>query len=397
MDTPPPACESPKTWELTLVEITDLEAVRRLWLDLEPRAKPCFYTSWVWIGTWLELLPPDVKTKLLQARIGGRVIGLAVVVDGPPHKRRGFEIYQTAHLHATGRPEIDIICIEHNDFLLDDAFADEARAAMCAYWLDHLPPATEVSLSWLSGTGWPEGIEKHSKRKISRVDSIHRSYLVDLRQVREAGGDYLKLIGKSTRSNIRRSISEYNKVGPLCLDDAHTIEDGMAWYEQLRAFHTARWNSRGRPGCFVHDFFYRFHRALLERHLVDGKIQLLRIRAGEHPIGYIYNFIHAGRVYAYMTGFHYGLIEKYSRPGLVSDALAIPYIASLGHDMYDYMAGDAPYKCELMTFEEKMTNTTMRTDSWRFRLDKALIKADRLRRRVGNVRRRLGRWCGIGQ
>ena len=388
----PPRSEQENTWAITLEDITDLESVRRLWLDLEPRARPCFYTSWVWIGTWLELLPPDIKPRLLQARLGDRIMGLAVVVNGPPAKRWGMEIYQTAHLHATGRPEIDIICIEHNDFLLDLAREDETRAAMCGCWLDQLPPATEVSLTWLRGSGWPQGIENQSKREISREDSFHRSYLVDLRAVREAGGDYLKLIGKSTRSNIRRSMREYSQLGELRLYDAHTLEEGLVWFDQLREFHQARWRSRGASGCFVHEFFHRFHRTLLERYLVDGKIQLLRIRAGDHDIGYIYNFIHSGRVYGYMTGFHYGLIEKHCRPGLVSDALALQYNASLGHDVYDYMAGDASYKCELRTFEEKMTNTLMRTRSWRFGLHKALDELEPAIRRVRNLRRRLCMW-----
>ena len=137
-------------------------ALATRWRALEARAEGSFFTRWAWVGTWLALLPDTVQPRLLQARRGGRDVGLALVVDGPGRQRFGLPFCRTAWLHATGQPELDILTIEHNDFLLarDDAqAAPEIRSAMLAHWAGRLRGVTEIVLPGLAGAGWPAGSE----------------------------------------------------------------------------------------------------------------------------------------------------------------------------------------------------------------------------------------------
>jgi CelD/BcsL family acetyltransferase involved in cellulose biosynthesis len=328
----------------TLEATPDLPALRALWLDLEARAQPAFFLSWAWIGTWLECLPEDIRPRLLQARIGDRVVGLALVVDGPPRRKLGVEICRTAWLHETGREALDMLTIEHNDFLLDKGHATETRKVMLGKWLDALGAGAEVRLSGLAGPGWPDGVENGSRFEVARTDSVLRSYAVDLDAVREASGDFLKLIGSNTRSQIRRSMKEYRTLGDLSIEAAASVSEGLDWFGKLSDLHQARWMGKGQPGCFSNAFFRRFHHALIERELETGGVQLLRVRVGGSDLAYLYSFVKNGRACFYQSGLEYGLIGKHARPGLVAHVMAVEFNAAMGHRIYDFMAGDSRYK-----------------------------------------------------
>ena len=355
--------------DVSLTALPDRATLAPLWQALEARSDASFFVSWSWIGVWLERLPPEVPARLLQARQGGQVVGLAVVVDGPPRRRFGVDFCRTAWLHATGRPELDILTIEHNDLLIDRRVAQPVRAAMLAHWLGQLRGVTEVTLPGLAGTGWPAGTESSSRRRVVRDDWVRRSYAVDLRAVRAAGGDFLKLISSNSRSQIRRSLKEYGTLGAVVLDSATEVDQALGWLDQLAELHQSHWVARGQPGAFSNAFFTQFHRMLVSRHLGDGGVQLLRVRAGDHALGYLYSFVRGGRVYFYQSGLDYGLIEKHARPGLVAHVLAAQHNAALGHDVYDFMAGESRYKLTLATLDEQMTWTTLRTAAWRFDLE----------------------------
>lgn len=364
--------DSRTAYALSLTPLPERSRLQAQWQALEARSDASFFTSWAWIGVWLDTLPPDIQPRLLQARQGEQTVGLALVVDGPPRQRFGLRFCATAHLHATGRPDCDILTVEHNDFLLDRAQAEAVRAAMLSHWLGALRGVTEVSVSGLAGAGWPAGIELSGRRKVMREDWVRQSYAVDLQAVRDAGGDFLKCISANTRSQIRRSMKEYGQLGAITLQAASTVAQGLDWLDRLAALHQAHWVSQGQPGAFSNPFFTRFHRTLVERHLLDGGVQLLRVAVGEHDLAFLYSFVRGGRVYFYQSGLEYGLIEKHARPGLVAHVLAAQYNASQGHRVYDFMAGESRYKVNLATLDEQMTWTTLRTSAWRFDLEAAL-------------------------
>ena len=283
----PSASAASSSLQLSLVALddpADRVALATRWRALEARAEGSFFTRWAWIGTWLALLPDAVRPRLLQARRGERDVGLALVVDGPGRQRFGLPFCRTAWLHATGRPEFDILTIEHNDFLIaaDDAEgADAVRAAMLAHWAGRLRGVTEIVLPGLAGPGWPAGCEARlASRRLEREDWVRRSYAVDLKAVRAAGGDFLKLISANSRSQIRRSMKEYGQLGALTLMPAASTAQALDWLERLAVLHQAHWTGRGQPGAFANDFFFRFHRTLVEHHHDSGAVQMLRVAAG---------------------------------------------------------------------------------------------------------------------
>ena len=75
-------------------------------------------------------------------------------------------------------------------------------------------------------------------------------------------------------------------------------------------------------------------------------MELLRVSAGADIIGYVYNLVYRGHVYAYQTGILYESNPRL-KPGLVSHCLCIERHLEEGSDVYDFMAGDARYKASL--------------------------------------------------
>ena len=376
---------------VSLKPLPPLPELAASWNDLESRALASFYTSWSWMGVWLEMLPAVIRPELLEARLDGRVVGLAIVVRGPGRKLLGMKCCRTWHLHYTGRPELDVICPEHNDFLMERGHEAAVRTAMLRHWLDQHHGPAEITLFGIGEHMLPAGIENRGKNRFLRKDVALRTYSVDLNPVRDRGGDFLQLLSANSRSLIRRSMRDYRRHGELSVESAGTVGQALEWFDRLGVLHQRRWESRGQPGSFSNGFFVEFHRSLISRNMPTGGIQLLRVRAGNHDLAYLYSLVKDGRVYFYQSGLDYGIVEKNAHPGLVAHVFAIEHNARLGHHVYDFMAGDSQYKRSLATCQQEMFWTTLRTVSWHFELHELTGRLRRMARtilRSGNTRAR---------
>lgn len=246
---------------------------------------------------------------------------------------------------------------------------------MLEYWGRISSHASELILPGQAGYGLPATLTS----LLIRADWVRTSYGVDLSAVRAKKGDYLSLLSSNTRSQIRRSIKEYEKIGHLQLTQASHTAQAQLFLRELTELHQRHWISRGEAGAFGSEYFRKFHQRLIERNFARGEIQLLRISAGDHDLAYLYSFVRDGRIYFYQSGFDYDLIEKHSRPGLVAHVLSVQHNAQLGNKIYDFMAGDSRYKLNLATLNEPMTWSTLRKPAWRFQLEQAAIRHRRRR------------------
>lgn len=350
-----------------LREVHGLEA---RWRELLGRVGPSAsaFLDWPWIGAWLGMLPPHVDVRVLQASLKDQVVGLALLVR-TRRKLGGLSFCEAWHLHASGDPALDKICIEHNDFLVLPEHGDALRAAMLAHWQTVAGSAAELHLPGLVGEGWsrllPAGL--------SAEDETKRSAGVALGPVRDAKLDFTPLLSSHARRFVRRSMKEYQSViGPLAVETATSLAQAQKFLDELVRLHEAIWQKRGLSGAFAGPGVLDFHRRLIELAWPEGGVQLLRVRTGERPMGYLYSFVRGGRLYVYQSGFDYGLLDKHGRPGLVTHTLAIQHNAGLGHGFYDLLAGESQYKATVATDHEAMTWSIWRKPAWRFRLEQQL-------------------------
>ncbi len=343
------------------------------WLLLEAQADASFFTSWSWIGCWLRGLGQHMHPQLLQATRGGQVVGLAVWV-GHRARRLKWLPSRCLNLHATGHPGFDEITIEHNGFLLHRDGRAEIEAAMYRHVLERAGQWDQLSLPGLAAQ--PPLAQALPKGLVLR-EAPRPSYAVDLAEVRQRGGDYLGMLSSNSRQQIRRSLKAYEALGVLAVTEAPDVGTALSYLQALRQLHEKRWAKDGEPSVFANPAFEAFHTRLVSESFGSGAIQMLRAQAGSHDLGYLYSFVHRGRVLFYQSGLNYDLLQAHGRPGLVTHTLGVQHNAALGHETYDLMAGTSRYKSSLASAQQAMVWAVVHRKTLAFRLEEALRDAKR--------------------
>jgi CelD/BcsL family acetyltransferase involved in cellulose biosynthesis len=242
-------------------------------------------------------------------------------------------------LHETGRPEWDAVMIEHNNFLIDR----QAPATLVAEMLKALqaadPSWDEIVLGGISA-GFVVAAEAAGLTVVT--DRVSPDFGVVL-----AGRDrWQDSLSPNQRAQLRQSRSFAERMGPLALNAADSPSQAMDFFEKLAALHTAYWRGRGKPGAFATPASLAFHREVISAQPGPGQVELLELSAGSEVLGYLYNFQHGDRAYSYQSGFSYGGDNRH-RPGLLAHLLAIERAQQNGLRVYDFLAGEAPYKARL--------------------------------------------------
>lgn len=370
----PPGIEpqvDPASLFVSLAELTsDLDSLGAAWLDLESRSDHSFFTSWSWIRTWLACLPPRSRTFLLRASNDGLTVGLGIFVSRRI-LRRGLVGSRSLFLHQTGLPRYDSLAIEHNGLLLARGYEQPVAERVLDCLLNVAPSWDEVHLN---GIDFDAPLLCALRNRQNTCQLVLRKQMpspyVNLDQLRASQADYLSRLSSNSRQQLRRAVRAYEQIGPLKIEAAETIEQGYEFLAALKGLHQLKWNRRGQTGAFGNDEFETFHRALIRSCLPRGETQLLRVSAGEHVMGYLYNLVHHGRVCFYQSGFDYA--DPKRKPGLVSHYRAIEHYLAGGAREYDFLASDDQYKKSLSTESRTLVWAVYQRRCWRFAIERRL-------------------------
>lgn len=330
----------------------NFERVEEIWKTMLAKSRHSYFTSWGWISTWIKSLPAASEVELFVGYRGDAPV-LAFFMGSREYRKYGLLPSRILSLHATGNPYYDCLYIEYNS-ILNDATAGAFFRELCAYlnnlrWDEIVLPG--LSSEFFRGSEAPGA--DYSGNFYVLFDAIENSYYVDLEKIRSAGMDLLKLLSANKRSQIRRSIRQYELQGPVQIEEAASADEALAMLEDLAAAHQREWNRRGEPGVFSNRYLRQFHQELVRARFDYGEIQLLKISANAKPIGYLYNFVYRENVLFYQSGFQYGAENVY-RPGLVSHYYAILHNAAKGLKTYDFLAGESEYKKSFSTDSTQM-------------------------------------------
>jgi CelD/BcsL family acetyltransferase involved in cellulose biosynthesis len=313
--------------------VEDFAALGDHWRDLERRAEGSFFQSWTWVGCLAAERFPDVV--LVEATEAGRTVALALF-----NRVRRTVLPSVLYLGESGNAEMDSPYIEQNGVLAAAGREDELTGRC-------LRAVASSHDLVLSGVG--ERVLAAARRAagLTVVRRTQDSPFVDLADVRRSGGDYLAGRSANTRQQIRRSDRFYERTGPITVERAGSIASAHAMLHEMAALHQAAWIARGQPGSFARPFFHRFHYGLIAEAMPRGEVALLKVSCGDSTIGILYNFLHAGRLLAYQSGFVYRDQDRAAKPGLTCHHAAIRYALAQGFDIYDFLAGDDRYKRSL--------------------------------------------------
>ena len=362
---------------VSLESAPEPERLAALWRDLERRAEPSFFLSWLWVGCWLRALPERLDTRLLTVRRDGTVVGLGVLTFDHRGSLSPLQAC-SAHLHETGIPALDVATIEDNGLLVDRRLTGEVEAAALRWLTDEGQKIDRIVLGGIKPAlaGVARAAASQGRLLFDVRNESPRPY-VDLDAIRRRGHGYLECLSANTRQSVRRSMRLYESRGPIELTIAGSIEEAEAFLGRLEALHQAYWTARGKPGAFSYPMFRRLHVDLVHTAFAAGAVQVCRIAAGDVDVGYLYNLVWRKWVYAYQSGLHYEPDNRL-KPGLVSHSLAVEHALSHGHSVYDFMAGARQHKASLSTSQDRLYWIVMSRPT----------RLARIRRRMARLRRR---------
>jgi CelD/BcsL family acetyltransferase involved in cellulose biosynthesis len=320
------------------------DEVQAMWLDLERRAAPHVFLSWDWIGCWIR--EAGLRPVVIIGRTDETHVLLGVLI--PDRRRDVLPIaLRGLHLHMTGDPRQDVITTEYNGFLVDRDHAGRLEREAIAFLLSGIV------------VGGHRCDELHLKNVVAenqkclvpghvtcRVVQRKPSWSVDLSAIRATERSYPDHLSTNTRHQIRRSMRLYEQRGPLMARPAASAAQALCFLDELKRLHQRYWTGRGQPGGFSFPFFEAFQQRLVQTGLPHGTIEIVQVSAGSFVIGYVYNLIYRGHVYAYQSGFQYEADPRL-KPGLVSHSLCIARHLDADSLVYDFLAGDHRYKASL--------------------------------------------------
>jgi hypothetical protein len=309
------------------------------WSDLY-KASPeaTVFVSPQWVQTWLDVYGRPFSGQWLRwTTTDGRTVG-GVLVLWRTVWCKGVPL-RTCTLNASGHTHGRSPETEFNQVLHLPEFAEAISADLAGYLQQQR--WDRVQLSGYEQTPFFESLVG----KLNCVEletEVKRAPYVDLDNLQHQS--YENSLNSKARLQVRQSLSRYEQLrGALSIDEAQDEPSRRLYLSELAQLHNATWKERGMRGSFACDAFTRFHEQLLRALGTSGEIKLMRVRAAEQVIGYLYAFVHAGKAYLYQSGFHYEQDAKL-RPGLASHALAVRLCAAQGLNEYNLMAGESQYK-----------------------------------------------------
>lgn len=351
----------------------NVNQVREVWTSLIAEGAPhSFFQSWAWVGNWLESLHGENQTVTLVIVIEQEIPVVAFFIGKNKFRRHLFFSGHSISLNTTNNEYYDSLCVDFNSFLIHPGYSGD---------LQKIIAATTKNYSWdevvLSNTteDFYQKINHSFQQKNNYsvlVGYKKPSYYVNLDRVRGNDGDYFSLLSKNRKKQLKSTINAYKKLGDLQIVSAKSVDEALLFLNELAVLHQKKWVERGEAGAFSNEYLFGFHRKLIARCFNAGSIQLLKVNCGEEAIGYLYNFIYNGKVYFYQSGLAYSKENKY-RPGLLTHYLAIMLNTDLGHQKYDFLAGDKAYKKSMSTDETATYYVTIQKKSYKFWVENVLV------------------------
>lgn len=345
----------------------DREEIKAQWECLTAQCSHSYFLSWGWIESWLQSQQDTSQLYCVLGYQKGKPC-FGFFIGSRNYRKFGLFPTRAAHLNATGLPALDLITIEYNDIL---AAADCARVIPDVFSSKPLSRFNEFVFPGTTSQ-FAHAIRQHSKPFYFTANE-QLSYSTNLSKVREAG-DYLTLLSSNKRQQIRRSIREFEKSGPIQHYPATDVQQAQAMFDQMGELHSKAWSDRGKPGSFANKSWVQFHRTLIENRFQHGEIYIGEFSTGSTALGFIYGFVYDNKFLFCQSGFNYQ-DSNILRPGLVSHVLLIQEFATKGLDVYDFLAGDSDYKQSLATDKTSVWWLALQRRSLQFRVAMTLKKA----------------------
>lgn len=324
----------------------DLQIYRSRWDEL---ADDCIFRSWVWLSTWWKHYEAAHQLKVLMVfddDVNQNCIVTSSCQTPEPSKLVGIlPLYaETSHtlgqvLRLLGDGEV---CSEHLDLLCESTHASEVALALTEYLSAHADDWDCLSADTVAENDRHLGLLFTTAAESGC--EVVRSSGVNLWSIPLPANweDFLAMQSKSHRKQLRQMKSRVlstERAQWLPVTAMNQFE--LAW-DRLIDLHQLRRESLGEPGCFASATWANFHREVAQELLGNGELRLSILELDGQPIAAEYHLASNTATFAYQGGIDPGRRDE--EPGQLSMILCVERAITEGHQSFELLRGDEPYK-----------------------------------------------------
>ena len=322
------------------------------------------FLSRFWLEPWLESIDKHERPHLITVKQNTQLLGFALWGE-----QRGL-LGKTFYLNQSGEHLNDQVWIEHNDVICRKALNAEERQIIASSMIEELSHAMGASKIVVRNTRTNEW---HHPQFLSEV-SVEESKYAALNSQDKTTDEvnYIASLSKNTRSAVKRS----NKLieqehGPISVDLVN-LEKESEVFDDVAQTHLKRWGHSDFGSGFNNPKFVHFHKQLLSNSDANSRdsqastpqANILKIRAGETLLGYLYMLEKAQQALFYLSAIKIQSSDNKIKPGLSMHHAAIDYYAAKGFTHYDFLAGKARYKSQMSNAHYPVYQVDMYKRTW---------------------------------
>jgi CelD/BcsL family acetyltransferase involved in cellulose biosynthesis len=327
-----------------LRRLTDFETVRAPWQEL---AAGHPMRGWAWQSSWWTHYGQHERAKrelfTLVVSDSRRIVAIAPwLVEQSP--RRGRVI------RFLGEDEV---CTDYPTILCRPPDRGRAMAAVAEYL------AREFS-AWdvleLAGVGRDDAtvnelvahFGESGYSKFTRQETF-RCWKAALP---ESWDEFQSTLAKPFRRRLRNLQQRVVDAGRLAVHDVTDAGQFDAAWDVLVDLHQRRRQSLGEPGCFTSRQFASFHYEVARQLLGCGQLALAWFELDGRPVSADYNLIGPQTTFTYQGGIEPDLLHE--QPGHLAMMRSIRRAIEQGHEHFNFLRGDEPYKAQWRAAPEQM-------------------------------------------
>ncbi|MBI3838936.1 MAG: GNAT family N-acetyltransferase [Planctomycetia bacterium] len=300
------------------------------------------FRSWEWLESWWRAYGAEPGRELFTLTVcdhRDELVGLA-----PWYLERWGSRRKVIRFLGSGE-----VCSDYLTILCRDGYDEEVTGALA----DWLCLAHDGSANGRPGWDLLElgGVDRTDKTVNRLVEHLAaRGKLVHRRNrsscwrvnLPSEWDDYLAMLSKSHRKQIRRLERKYFDTGRAQLHEARSEAELDRGWEMLTWLHRRRRESLGDPGCFASPRFAVFHVATSRRLLHTGNLRLVWLEVDGRAVAAEYQVLGPGVVYAYQSGIEPAALSL--APGRLITLAMLKRAIAEGRRAFDFLRGDEEYK-----------------------------------------------------
>jgi hypothetical protein len=295
-----------------------------------------FFIGKHWLKSWLISLDsiPNIYVFLKSGKIAGFCFVGEQRLYGVPCTSNGF-------LNQTGLSKYDQSWIEYNGIVCQQQHKKACSVALLKHYFRH-PSNQRFTVSMTSELQlWNETLKSGCFG--FEVEEV-KGYKANLKEWSKVTSKF-EFISKNSYRQLNRSTNLIEQhMGPIKIKFA-SEEENTDFFDALGVLHRKKWENTLQGSGFNNKAFEIHHKNLFK--LCPEKIDLIKVDAGIHTLGYIYNIKHRNSVYFYCSGINFEMPHNHIKPGYSIHYELMKYYRDKGFEWYDFLGGEAQYKKSL--------------------------------------------------